>query len=267
MRGNLSSLLEKKPFIIGPFMKSHDPALVEIAGLAGFDFVILDMEHGPVSYETLQHLVRAAEARQIIPVVRTADNQESCISKALDLGASGIQVPQITTCDEAEKIVAASKFFPQGSRGVCRFVRAAEYSAQDKFEYFSESNKSTSLIIHLEGKQALENFDSIVKVKGIDVFFLGPYDLSQSIGRPGEVDHPEVEELMEDIVRKAGETGKFVGTFVESPEGAKKWIKLGVKYISYSVDVGIYYNACRKIVRDLKHQGGNEPLYPDELRK
>jgi 4-hydroxy-2-oxoheptanedioate aldolase len=245
-------VLKDKPYLLGPFMKTSDPAMVEIAGLAGFDFVILDMEHGPVSYENLQNLIRAAENRKIIPIVRVPENNASCISKALDLGAQGIQVPQISTMKDAEAVVSAVKFFPHGHRGVCRFVRAAHYSSKDRFEYFNGSNTDVKIIIHLEGKDALDNFESMVLVQGIDIFFLGPYDLSQSIGHPGEVDHPEVEKLMQDIVKKARGAGKYVGTFVESPENAKKWISLGVKYISYSVDVGIYFSACKEIVQTLK---------------
>ena len=233
-------------------MKSTEPAMIEIAGLAGFNFVIFDMEHGPISFEILRYLIPAAELRNLVSVVRIAENNKCLISKALDLGAKAIQVPQVSSRVSAENVVFAAKFYPKGTRGVCRYVRAADYSSKNKTDYFLENNSEISVIIQLEGKEAIDNFDEIVKVEGIDVYFLGPYDLSQSIGYPGEINHPKVENLMKEIVKKAAIAGKFVGTFVETPESATKWIKLGVKYISYSVDVGIYFNACSSIVDYLK---------------
>src|SRR5690606_19399676 len=115
-------------FVKGPFMKTSDPALVEAAGYAGFDFVILDTEHGPVTIENLQNHIRAALIADILPVIRVPDNSESSIRKVLDIGALGIQVPQIKNAVQAEETVRRAKFYPKGDRGVCRFVRAAKYS-------------------------------------------------------------------------------------------------------------------------------------------
>lgn len=245
------NLFENKDYVLGTFVKVSDPALVEVAAYAGFDFVILDMEHGPNTVETLQNHVRAAEAKGIVPVIRIPELNENDISKALDIGARYVQVPQITNKAEAERVVRAAKFYPRGQRGVCRFVKAANYSSMPKSDYFNNANNDTGTIIHLEGKVALDHFDEIVEVEGIDVLFLGPYDLSQSLGCPGQVDHPDVVNLMKKIVEKANKRGKVVGTFVESVNGAKNWIDLGVRYISYSVDVGIYYESCKQIVHEI----------------
>lgn len=244
-------LFANKKYVIGPFAKVSDPALVEAAAYAGFDFIILDMEHGPNSVETLQNHVRAAEAKGIVPVIRVPENNANHISKALDIGARFVQVPQITTRQEAEMVVRAAKFFPNGERGVCRYVKAANYSSMPKADYFKNANAQTGIIIHLEGEEAINNFEEIALVDGIDVLFLGPYDLSQSLGVPGQTDHPRVEKLMRDIVMKTSEKNKIVGTFVESPASAKRWAALGVRYISYSVDVGIYYNACLSIIDEI----------------
>lgn len=243
------NMFEKKPYVLGTFVKVSDPSLVEVAAFAGFDFVILDMEHGPNTVETLQNHIRAAQAKGIVPVIRVPGLNDNEISKALDIGAVYVQVPQITNRVEAEKVVRAAKFYPRGERGVCRFVKAANYSSMPKADYFECANSDTGTIIQLEGKKALENFDDIVEVEGIDVIFLGPYDLSQSLGFPGQIDHPEVVTFMKKIVMKAMEKGKIVGTFVETVNSAKIWIDLGVRYISYSVDVGIYYESCKQIVR------------------
>lgn len=246
------SLFENKEFVVGPFMKVSDPALVEVAAFAGFDFVIIDLEHGPNTIQTVQGHVRAAQAKGITPVIRVPEINENMISKALDIGADYVQVPQIETAEDAKRVVKAAKFFPEGSRGVCRYVRAADYASMPKEDYFGNANKTTGTIIHIEGNIAFNNIDEILKVDGIDVIFIGPYDMSQSCGVPGQVDHPKVVSQMKEIVEKAAPLGKAVGTFVENPESAKKWINLGVKYISYAVDVGIYYDACKKIVDNVK---------------
>ena len=242
------SLFENKKFVVGPFMKASDPALVEVAAFAGFDFVIIDLEHGPNSFQTIQGHIRAAQAKNIVSVVRVPEINENMISKALDIGANYVQVPQIETADDARRVVKAAKFFPEGARGVCRYVRAADYASMPNENYFGNANKSTGVIIHIEGNIAFNNIDDILKVDGVDVIFIGPYDMSQSCGVPGEVNHPKVIAQMKEIVEKAKPLGKVVGTFVESPESAKQWIDLGVKYISYAVDVGIYYDACKSIV-------------------
>jgi 4-hydroxy-2-oxoheptanedioate aldolase len=244
--------LQKGEVVLGPFMKFSDPAAVEVAGLAGFDFVIIDMEHGPISYESAQNLVRAAQLRNITPVIRVPENKEIYIQRALDIGAGAVQVPQVSTVEAARLVAGASKFFPQGARGMCRYVKAANYSATEKSEYFRKANEDVLTIIHIEGLEGVRNLHEIVKVPGIDIIFIGPYDLSQSCGVPGQVDHPEVVAKMTEAVTMARKNGKVVGTFVESPESVAKWAKLGVQYLSYSVDVGIYMKACEDIVHKSK---------------
>jgi 4-hydroxy-2-oxoheptanedioate aldolase len=253
----LKQKLEKGEMALGPFMKFSDPAAVEIAGLAGFDFVIIDMEHGPITYERAQDLIRAAELRNITPVIRVPENREIYIQRALDIGAKAVQVPQISTVTDAENVAKAARFFPDGARGACRYVKAAQYSNTPKAEYFSQANNEVLTIIHIEGLEGISNLAEIVKVPGIDIIFLGPYDLSQSCGVPGQVDHPEVVKKMTEAVELARKNGKVVGTFVESPESAAKWFKLGVQYLSYSVDVGIYLTACKTIVSDSRDKAMN----------
>ncbi len=243
-------LKEGKP-VFGPFMKSTDPAFIEIAAYSGFDFVILDMEHGPAGFPELQNLIRAALLSNVIPIVRTPGLAEESISKPLDLGALGVQVPQVTSGEMAEACIEAARFFPQGNRGVCRFVRAADYSSLPREEYFRKANESL-VIIQLEGKEAMMDIDNILKIEGIDIVFIGPYDLSQSLGLPGQVNHPEVLEAMNNIVVRARSAGKVVGTFTDTPQAAEMWKKAGVQYLSYSVDVGIFTDACTQLVKALK---------------
>ncbi len=235
---------------VGIFMKTVDGAIVECAGRSGMDFCILDMEHGPVSYEGLQDLIRACECSGALPIVRVAGITEEYIGKALDLGAAGVQIPQVNDKNAAARAVEYAKFYPGGSRGVCRYVRAAEYSSKDRYEYFRDANKA-SIVAQVEGLEGVRNLDEIFAVPGIDVVFIGPYDLSQSLGVTGDVLHPKVVEQMELIIQKAAAAGVTVGTFVDTVEDGVRWKNLGVKYIAVSVDVGVFYTACKGIVTGL----------------
>ncbi len=244
--------LEKNEISIGPFSKSSDPSIIECIGLAGFDFLIIDLEHGPNTIESAQNLVRAALLHEMTPIVRVSENNESSISKALDIGAQGVQVPQINNKQDALKVITAAKFAPIGKRGVCRYVRAAGFSSKDKNLYFEESNQNTLVILQIEGKEGIENLDNILDVNGIDIIFIGPYDLSQSLGVPGQTNHPEVINAMKSVVNKAKQKNIVVGTFVETPEDLNMWKDLGVLYLSYKVDVGIFYDACKLTYNTLK---------------
>ncbi len=254
MSNRIQKKINNEAYVIGPFMKLPNQAVVEIMGLSGFDFVIIDCEHGPLNISQAEGMVRAAKLTGISPVIRVGDNDPNMISRALDIGADAVQVPQISTKQDAERVVKAAKFSPMGERGVCRYVRAAKYTDLDKNTYFSIANKETMIIIHIEGKEGVSNIDEILSVEGIDVIFIGPYDLSQSLGIPGQVNDPKVIEMMETVIEKVKRSGKAVGTFADSVAMSKKWIELGVQYISYSVDVGIIYEKCKDIVMKLKNE-------------
>ena len=251
MKERLRTKLEKGNPVIGSFVKITDPAVVEIMGKAGFDFAIIDMEHGPVSFETAQNLIRAAEVAGISPIIRVSQNDPVAILRSLDIGAEGVEVPQIGNAEDAKTMASAARFFPMGDRGVCRYVRAASYSSMDRHEYFQMANERTITIAHMEGIEAVKNLDEIMSVDGVDILFIGPYDLSQSVGVPGEVTHPLVLKQMEEVIAAAKKAGKLVGTFADDVSSAKRWIEAGVMYIAISVDVGIFYDACKDIVTHL----------------
>lgn len=250
----LRSRLQNGEIAVGIFSKITDPAVAEISGYAGLDFIIIDLEHGPASIETAQNIIRAAELGGVAPIIRVALNAEDKVLRALDIGAHGVQVPQINSKDQAEKLVEYSRFGPMGERGMCRYVRAAQYTNREAKDYFPSENEKVLVIGHLEGKEGLENIDSILQVDGLDVIFIGPYDLSQSLGIPGQVDSPLLLEKMQNITQKCKQKGKLVGTFVEGYELAQKWIDAGVTYIAFSVDVGLLYNSLNQIALNTKKQ-------------
>ena len=227
--------IKNNEFVYGIFTKSQDPMFVEIQGISEYDFVILDSEHGPYSVSQQQNNIRAALLRGLLPIVRVSELSENMIGKALDIGALGVQVPQIENAKQAKKAVQYARFYPYGDRGVCRFVSAADYSAKDRNEYF-KSSKDLLVILQLEGVQAISNLDEILEVEGIDIIFIGPYDLSQSLGVPGDIKNPKVLNAMINIVEKAKEKNIVVGTFTDDYEMVTKWKHMGVQYISYSTD-------------------------------
>ncbi len=237
--------------VFGPFMKLASPQIVEIAGRAGFDFVIIDMEHGPLGADDVENLVRAAEGAGIAAVVRVYDNSPALIARALDVGAQGVLVPHVSSAREAQLLAKAARFAPEGERGVCRFVRAAEFSAKDRWTYFREANERTLVVAMIEGMEGIASLDEILGVPGLDVVFVGPYDLSQAMGLTGQVSDPRVASEMQRVVDRARSRGVAVGTFVDDVEGARRWEALGVQFVSYSVDVGIIYEAMRDSVSRL----------------
>jgi 4-hydroxy-2-oxoheptanedioate aldolase len=210
------------------------------------DFAILDMEHGPADRLCLEELIRAAECAGLVSVVRAPEGDLNAVAAALDLGADGVQVPQVTTAEEARAVVRRARFAPLGERGVCRYVRAARYSTMERSAYFREANRAL-LVLQVEGERALDQIDAILDVEGFDILFVGPYDLSQSLGVPGEVDHPRVVGTVERIVAQCAQRGRVVGTFVESVETARFWRERGVGYLAYSVDVGLLAEAVRSV--------------------
>lgn len=244
-RVSAKAKLAKQAFLTGPFVETQSPELVEALGIAGFDLAIIDCEHAAFSGEQVGHLIRAATVAGIAPIVRVRENAPGCILEALDLGAVGLHIPQIGTAADAERAVRAVRFGPEGERGFNPFVRAGRYGSLPVSELHREALDDTLIVLHIEAEGALGEIDSILAVEGVDVAFLGPYDMSQTLGVPGEVTHPRVLEALRSIVRSAGERGVTVGCFAKSPAEAELWMGEGVRYLAYSVDSFLFLEAAK----------------------
>ena len=238
--------------MIGIFSKTTDSNIVESAGYSGLDFIILDMEHGPSSWEVIHNHVRASKVAGIDSIIRVKSNNPTEISKALDSGASGIQVPNIKSANQARNVIKAAKFHPNGDRGVCRYVSAAGYGSIPKEEYFNESNK-TKIIIQVEGEDGINEIDQILAVKGYDVLFIGPYDLSQSLGIPGKVNDIRIYEIIKNISNKVKKSNIKLGIFADNIETAKLMASFGCEYIAISVDVEIFREGCVRLVKGMNN--------------
>jgi len=253
MRQNeLKRKLQRGETVFGPFMCYSGGSFVEIAGMAGFDFVIVDLEHGPISVETAEELCRAAQSTGVSPIVRVRKNDGPQIQRALDIGSAGVQVPQIETRADAEAVVKSAKYGPLGTRGLSFYTRAGDWAMHGVAGYAEHLNAEQLVVIHIEGQRGLQNLDEIISVPHIDVVFLGPYDLSNSFGVPGQVNDPRVIHGMEMAVARIRAAGKAAGTYAGDPATAQRWAKLGVQYVSLGVDVGIFADACTDLLRRTK---------------
>ena len=250
-KNHVKQKLQQGEVVIGPFMNCAYPAFIEICGHAGFDFAVIDMEHGALHTLAAEDLCRAADCVGLSAIVRVRKNDPPQIQRALDIGSAGVQVPQIETKTEAEAVIRSAKYHPLGSRGLSLNTRAGMYTAAGT-EIIDKLNAESLVVVHVEGKRGVDNIEEIVSVPHIDVVFLGPYDLSQSLGIPGQVRDTRVIELMKQCVTKIRNAQKAVGTFADNPETAKLWIDAGVQYIALGVDVAIFLRACQALVKAVK---------------
>lgn len=226
--------LAEDGFQLGTFVQIPSPELVELHGLAGFDFVILDMEHGAYGFDELRNLIRAANVRAVSPIVRVAEATRGLISRVMDLGAAGVMVPQIETPLDLKTVVGAVKYPPLGERGYCSGVRAAGYLGEPGFTAYA--NQQTAVIPLIENPRAVENLDSLLAVPGVDAVMIGPGDLSSAMGRPGDWLSPPVSTVLDDLVSQIVSRGLPVGMHIKEPAHAEPWLGKGVKFFTYGMD-------------------------------
>jgi 4-hydroxy-2-oxoheptanedioate aldolase len=238
--------------VFGPFLKIPASAPVELAGYAGFDFCIIDLEHGPFTFERAEDLVRVAEISGVASIIRTFDGQPATLVRALDTGCDGVLVPNLQTRAETERVVRGARFYPLGERGMDPHARAARYRTIPKEQYFAEADQRLMLGVQIEGVTGVENLQEIVDTEGTDLIFIGPYDLSQSLAMPGQIDAEPVVEKAKEIVASVRAKGKAVGIYADSVEQALRWQSVGIQFIAISVDVYILLSAFQDMVKALR---------------
>jgi len=249
---SIKSRIKKGEVVVGPFCIVPSGTMIDTLGYSGMDFCILDTEHGPLDMQTITDLILVAKGTGVDPIVRVGENNERLILRALDIGATGVQVPQINIKQDAIDVINAAKYDPLGHRGLSIFTKAGDYFQKQGENHTDKQNDETMVIVHIEGKKGLDNLDEIMEVDGIDVLFLGPYDISQSLGIPGQVRDEKVANAMKEAADKARKAGRAVGSFAKDVEMGK-WLKdLGVQYISINTDATIYMQGCEAIARELK---------------
>jgi len=248
MGKNVKELLRGGQVFYGPWCTISSAQVINVIASTGVDFVIIDMEHGPHSFETVEDMIRAAEVEGCFSVVRVAKNDEALILSALDLGATGVMVPHIESRKDAEQAVSYAKYYPLGSRGFSPFTRAGGYSLYNVKDHAAKQNREKLLMLLLEGKGGVTNLDSILSIENlnekVDVIYIGAYDLSQAVGFPGQVDHPEVLGILEKSIMKIRNRGIAAGGYVAKNDEDLKWMReMGMQFITLMPDCTILYHA------------------------
>ena len=236
MRENtLKQRLQDGQAVFGVMITFPSATMVEMLGHLGFDWVLIDNEHGSITVDNSEDLVRAAEITGMAPIVRPVGNKPEIIAPFLDRGAWGVQIPHVNTAEEARAAVDAVKYPPVGHRGLFSGSRPGEYGfAGATADYVDEANRNTLVCLMLEEVEAVENLEEMVTVDGVDVFFIGSGDLSASMGYPGQQTHPEVQALMEKGITTIREAGKIAGC--SCPDSyVPKFLGMGVQYFHGSV--------------------------------
>lgn len=230
----------------GLFIKCPHPEIIECLGIEKADFAVVDMEHTPVTQNNLYPLILAANLHNLDLIVRIPENKETYFKWCLDLGIKSIQIPHIQTPYDVKLAVKYSNFSPGGDRGLCRFVRAANYSSTRKEDYISESNNQNSLIFQIEGEVGVNNIDDIIEeIPNNSRLFIGPYDLSQSLGIPGQIWDKRVVDKMSEIIVKAKRNEIKVGTFTDTYEGIKYWTEQELDFIEYASDLNLFMQSFK----------------------
>jgi 4-hydroxy-2-oxoheptanedioate aldolase len=231
MRNRMKEKLRAGEPAFGVSVMIPSPQIVEIIGAAGFDWVLLDCEHGTLTLESVELMAMAADACGITPIARTATRSPEHILQVLDRGVMGVQVPHVNTVAQAREVVAAVKFHPDGQRGLAAGTRAARYDAHGSLaDYVKAANDATLIAIQLEEQAAIDNLDALLQVPGIDVFFIGPSDLSQSLGHPGNPQAPPVARAIEESLRKMRAAGRTPG-MPATAEKVRDALSQGVRYL------------------------------------
>ncbi len=229
--------------VVGCLLPYPEPTVAEMLALAGFDFVLLDGEHGTFEPRDIANASRAIALRGATPLARVAANRAEVILRFLDAGAHGVQVPTLNTGADVESAVRSAKYGPRGDRGLAGGRMSDFGVAVPIGEYTAIANDQTMVIGHVETADAVGNVEQFIEVDGLDVVFLGPVDLSHSLGHPGDLTHPTVVDAMERVASVVVPSDKALGVYAPTTESARTWIDRGARYILSGLDTFILDSA------------------------
>ena len=247
---DLKKRLSRGEQLMGTLLSLPSPEIAEIMSMVGFDWLFIDLEHGPHGFMELQRILQAMKPG-CSPLVRVPELSESNIKKVLDIGAEGVIVPKVNTAEEAQRAVAYAKYPTQGVRGVGA-ARAHGYGLNFK-DYVEKANEATLVVIQIEHFEGVNHIEEIVKVPGIDVIFIGPYDLSASFGVAGQVEHPLVKVAIDKVEKACAKAGIPMGYFGTSPEAVKTYQdKDGYQLIACGTDSGFLIEKGKSVLEGLK---------------
>ena len=265
--GNLKRRLAGGEVSVGSWLQLAHPAHAEIMADAGFEWLVIDLEHSVITIREAEELVRIAGLSGIVPLVRVSSNDPVQIKRVMDAGAGGIVVPMVKTREEAERAVGAVRYPPTGYRGV-GLARAQGYGARFD-EYCKWLEEESIVIVQIEHIEAVRNLSAIFQVSGVDGFIVGVYDLSGSLGVPGQFDHPLMRAALAEIKHRAAEHPGIIPGFhvvPQRPELVAEKVAEGYRLIAYSSDMLLLGEACRSGVRAMKAIGAWGRALPPPAR-
>lgn len=234
--------------LVGTILSLGLPSVAEMISQCGFDWLWIDMEHAPLSLEQVQQMLQA-KSETCPAFVRIPGNDEVWIKRVFDLGADGIIVPQVKTAAEAERAVAASKYPPTGIRSV-GLARASNFG-MNAASYIEEANEKLLVILQIEHHEGVKNLESILKTPGVDAIIVGPYDLSGSFGKLGQINDDEVQQAIATIQKTCKLHAMPVGIFALQPEQAKTYLSQGFTLVALGIDAHFLWTAAKASLESL----------------
>lgn len=240
MKLSLKDRLDAQRVVVGTFIQDiRSPFVIQLAAAARLDFVIIDTEHGALNTETVSDLIKMARALGVIPIVRVIAPTYEHMCPRLDAGARGLVLPRISGPEAVRQAVHATRYPPEGIRGMVTLKGQTDYVAPDFRAHLAEQNGSNFVIPQIELVSALENLNEILAVDGIDVVLVGPCDLSVALGQPGELSHPEEVRQIERVVEACNRHNVAPGIAVGNPASGREWIDKGMRFICCGGDAFI----------------------------
>lgn len=225
----------------------------EIAATAGFDWLLLDAEHAPNNVSSLLAQLQALAAYGSHPVVRPPTGDAVLIKRYLDIGVQNLLIPMVETAEQAAELVAATRYPPRGTRGVGHVLARASRWGQAE-DYLARADDEICLILQVESPQALANLEAITAVEGVDGIFIGPADLSASMGHLGDADHPDVKAAINDAITKIRAAGRAAGIVTVDEEAARRYLAAGCTFVGVGIDTLLYANALRALAARFRHE-------------
>lgn len=244
--------LKKGEVTFGSWITIGSPVVAELMANSGFEWLTIDMEHSAITLDIAQDLIRTIELSGCIPLVRVGENNPTIIKQVMDAGAYGVIVPMVNTREEAERAVKSVKYPPNGIRGV-GLARAQKYGfGFDEYKKWLE--EESIVIVQIEHVDAVENLEEILSVDGVDGFIVGPYDISGSLGIPGEFDNPKFKNIIKEVLKVVKNSNKPGGFHVIPPDDkeVQKFIDMGYKFIAISLDTLFLGTLCKNVLKKLK---------------
>lgn len=254
MSKDVKQKLQNNEVTLGTWIMLGHPGIAEICARAGLDWVVVDLEHTTISEKEAGELLRVIDLCGVFPMVRLTSNNPDQIKRMMDAGAKGIVVPNVKSADEAERAVASTRYAPAGTRGV-GLGKAQGYGPGFR-EYVAWQKEGPVVIVQIEDISAVEHLESILRAQGVDGYFVGPYDLSCSMGIPGDFDNPEFKGILTRILQTGLDLGRPAGIHVVEPdlERLREVVSEGYRIVAYSVDTRILDTAVRQAVRTIAEE-------------